>query len=87
MANLHRQLEGFRLTTAEIIYRLPDSPSLLQSYIWQEYDKAPEFPRLRQFLDFWEENLDGPLHSVRVASTKLVTPSRYCHFKADHLIH
>jgi uncharacterized protein Usg len=45
------QLAGFSLTTAEILYRLPDHPSLLQSYIWQEYDLHPRFPRLRTFLD------------------------------------
>ena len=43
---LLRELEGFSLTTAEILYRLPDYPRLLQSYIWQDYDVAPEFPKL-----------------------------------------
>ena len=38
------QLAGFSLTTAEILYRLPDHPSLLQSFIWQEYDVHPRFP-------------------------------------------
>ena len=48
---LLRELEGFSLTTAEILYRLPDYPRLLQSYIWQDYDVAPEFPKLVDFLD------------------------------------
>ncbi|MDP6567303.1 MAG: Usg family protein [Alphaproteobacteria bacterium] len=87
MANLHRQLNGYRLTTAEIIYRLPDWPDLLQSYLWQEYDKAPDFPRLSKFLQFWERNLDGPLHSVRIASARLVTPSRYRHLNSERIIH
>ena len=87
MANLSVQLNGFRLTTAEIIYRLPDAPALLQSYIWQDYDRAPEFPRLRRFLDFWAENLDGALHSVRLAHTSLVSPSRYRHLGVDNIIH
>ncbi|MBV8777131.1 MAG: Usg family protein [Alphaproteobacteria bacterium] len=56
----------YRLTTAEIIYRLPDHPSLLQTYIWQKFDRAPEFPELSRFLKFWRDNLDGELHSVRV---------------------
>ena len=66
---------GYRLATAEIIYGMPDHPKLLQSYIWQDLDIAPRFPTLRRFLDFWRENLDGPLHSVRVASTALVKPA------------
>ena len=56
----------YRLTTAEIIYRLPDHPLLLQTYIWQKFDIAPEFPELSRFLKFWRDNLDGELHSVRV---------------------
>jgi uncharacterized protein Usg len=69
------QLAGFSLTTAEILYRLPDHPSLLQSYIWQDYDEHPRFPRLRTFLDFWANNLDGKLFRVRVAHKKLITPA------------
>ena len=69
------QLAGFSLTTAEILYRLPDHPSLLQSYIWQDYDEHPRFPRLKRFLDFWSHNLDGKLYRVRVAHKKLITPA------------
>ena len=69
------QLAGFSLTTAEILYRLPDHPSLLQSYIWQEYDVHPRFPRLRTFLEFWMHNLEGKLFSVKVAHKKLITPA------------
>lgn len=73
MATLVRQLRGFRLTTAEILYHLPDHPSLLQSYTWQDYDLAPEFPALRRFLDFWRDRIEGRLHSVTVASTHLIS--------------
>ena len=68
MAQLARQLSGYRLTLAEIIYRLPDHPDLLQSYLWQDLDLAPRFPVLHRFLEFWTRNLDGPLHLVRVAA-------------------
>ena len=60
------------LATAEIMYHLPDYPELLQSYIWQNTDLAPELPKLRQFLDFWTARLDGKLHSVSVATQSLV---------------
>jgi uncharacterized protein Usg len=69
------QLVGYSLTTAEILYRLPDHPSLLQSFVWQEYDVHPRFPRLRTFLDFWARNLDGKLYRVTVAHKKLITPA------------
>jgi uncharacterized protein Usg len=71
---LERQLNGWSLTTAEITYWMPDFPDLLQSYIWQEYDQAPRFPRLIRFLDFWTRNLDGPLAEVRVAHKRHIGP-------------
>ncbi|OGG41972.1 aspartate-semialdehyde dehydrogenase [Candidatus Kaiserbacteria bacterium RIFCSPHIGHO2_01_FULL_46_22] len=68
-----KMLGGYSLTTAEILYHLPDHRSLLQIYIWQEYDLFPEFPNLWKFLKFWHTRLDGPLHSVRVAHEQLIT--------------
>jgi len=69
------QLTGFSLTTAEILYRMPDHASLLQTYVWQEYDIHPRFPRLKHFLDFWTRNLDGKLYRVTVAHKRLITPA------------
>jgi len=46
---------GLWLTTAEILYRMPDHRSLLQTYVWQSYDLFPKFPALHDFLAFWEE--------------------------------
>ena len=71
------QWEGFGLTTAEIHYRRPDFPSLLQSYVWQEYDTAPTFPALKQFLELWQRDIEGALHSVRVAHNRLVGPAEW----------
>lgn len=68
-----RQLEGYRLATAEILYHLPDHPKLLQTYVWQDYDLAPQYPVLNRFLDFWTRELDGALHSVRVAGKRLIS--------------
>lgn len=70
--SLSRQLQDYRLTTAEILYRLPDHPAVLQSYIWQELDIAPAFPMLHRFLTFWQREIEGRLHSVRVGSLDLI---------------
>ncbi len=32
--DFRRQVEGYGLTTAEILYRRPDHPWLLQAYVW-----------------------------------------------------
>ena len=70
-----KSLDGYALTTAHILYHLPDYPALLQSYVWQDYDLAPGFPVLAKFLDFWNNRLDGPIHSVRVAQKGLILPA------------
>lgn len=73
------QLRDYRLTTAEILYRMPDHPRLLQTYIWQELDLAPRFPVLRRFLDFWRRELDGELYAVRVAAGGPLRPAAWRH--------
>lgn len=85
--DLEKLLRDYRLTTAEIIYHMPDHPSLLQSYIWQEYDMAPKFPELKKFLDFWDRTLDGKLHSVKVASQQLIMPTKYRHVHNEIIVH
>ena len=87
MGDLIRQLNDYRLTTAEIFYRLPDHPRILQSYVWQEYDLCPKFPELKKFLDFWERELDGKLHSVKVASRELIAAPGIVPRGAEWLIH
>ena len=81
---LAMQLKDYRLTTAEILYCLPDHPALLQTYVWQDLDLAPEFPTLRQFLKFWTRELEGRLHSVRVASGGPIRPAGLRH--APHML-
>jgi uncharacterized protein Usg len=70
-----RMIEGYGLTTANIFFRLPDYPAIVQSYVWQEYDLHPDFPELHKFLDFWSRSLDGKLHSVLVAHARLIRPA------------
>lgn len=70
-----RQLEGYSLTTAEILYHLPDYPHVLQTFVRQQYDLFPVFPELKRFLEFWQAALDGPLHSVKVVHSRLIKPA------------
>ena len=81
------QLQGYRLTTAEIIYRLPDHPALLQSFIWQKFDLAPDFPELRKFLEFWSRNIEGRLHSVNVKQSSRTGANRVRHVKHELTLH
>jgi len=74
--DLARQLRGERLTTAEVLYWMPDHPALLQRFLWQTLDLAPEFPRLHRFLDFWRAEIEAVIHSVTVSAAGLVSPAR-----------
>ena len=38
------QLNDYRITTAEILYWMPDHQHVLQSYVWQNLDLAPASP-------------------------------------------
>ncbi|MGI3776119.1 MAG: usg protein [Janthinobacterium lividum] len=81
------QLKDYRLTTAEILYRLPDHPAVLQTYVWQDLDLAPAFPVLGGFLAFWQREIEGRLHSVRVASASLAGPARWHPVTDRFLLH
>jgi len=75
-SDLLRQLRGERLTTTEVLYYMPDHPALLQRFLWQTLDLAPEFPRIHRFLDFWRAEIEAVIHSVTVSAAGLVAPAR-----------
>ena len=77
----------YRLLTAEILYHMPDHPSLLQTYVWQQLDIAPDFPELHSFLEYWQRHLEGKLHSVCIADVKLVSPQDYQYFSNGFTVH
>lgn len=85
--DLSLMLRDYRLTTAEILYHFPDHPALLQSYVWQELDLAPKFPILSRFLDFWNRELDGKIHSVTVDHLKLVQPGDWKYGVGEFHVH
>jgi uncharacterized protein Usg len=85
--DFQKQLAGYGLTTAQILYRRPDHHWLLQTYVWQAYDLFPEFPELHRFLQFWEEKLEGPLHSVKVAHCKLIKPAELTPVNGEFVLH
>ena len=80
-------LNGYGLTTAQILYHMPDHPHLLQSFLWQHFDLAPKFPALYRFLDFWQEKLDGPLHSVRYTHRRLIAPNEWRNVTGELALH
>ena len=71
-----RRLAGERLTTAEVLYYMPDHPALLQRFLWQTLDLAPGYPRVHRFLDFWRAEIDAVIHSVTVSAAGIIAPAR-----------
>ena len=69
--------QDYRLTTAEILYQIPEYPDLLQSYLWQSLDRIPDFPKLNDFLSSWEKGLEGKLHSVRIGYVGIIKPEEW----------
>ena len=80
-------LKGYGLTTAELYYRLPDYRNVLNSFVWQLYDLAPDYPRLFEFIDFWKEEIEGPLHSVRFTHRKLIGPGEWRQVVGEFRLH
>jgi uncharacterized protein Usg len=85
--DFRRQLQGYGLTTARILYRRPDHLWLLQTYVWQDYDLCPDFPMLHKFLAFWQKSLEGPLHSVMVAHSRLIKPAELRSVDGEFRLH
>lgn len=87
MSDLERQMMNYRLTTAEILYHMPDHPDLLQTFIWQTLDIAPRYPVLRKFLDFWQNNIEGRLHSVSIGQRGVIAPAEFRMADAELVLH
>lgn len=92
MRNLDRAshgkiLDGYRLSTIEILYWMPDHPSVLQSFIWQRYDLPPDYPELHRFLEFWRRNIEATLHSVRISAAEPYRPARMRNARAVYRLH
>lgn len=86
-AELELMLKGYGLTTAKILYRFPDHPHLLQTYVWQDYDLAPKFPVLTRFIAFWRNRLEGPLHSVTYTHKQLISASEWRKLDGELQLH
>jgi uncharacterized protein Usg len=80
-------LKGYGLMLARLFYRMPDYRSVINEFIWQEYDLAPDFPVLFEFIEFWHGNIEGPLHSVLYTHRKLIRPGEWRNVKGEFIIH
>ena len=80
-------LKGYGLTTAEFFYHKPDYPHVLNTFVWQDYDLAPDHPKLFQFVEFWQDEIEGPLHSVRFVHRKEISAGQWQQLKGEFSVH
>jgi len=82
-----QMMEGYGLTTAQIFYYRPEERHLLAEFVWQFYDIHPKFPRLWNFLEFWNTSIEGPINSVVIAHARLIRPSEWRVIDKEFLLH
>ena len=87
MTETEMMLKGYGLTTAEFFYHMPDHIHVLNTFVWQDYDLAPDHPRLFRFVEFWQSEIDGPLHSVRFSHRRPVGAGIWRHVVGELPLH
>lgn len=87
MTETEMMMKGYGLTTAEMFYGMPDHPRVLNSYVWQDYDLAPDHPRLFKFIEFWQAEIEGPLHSVRFSHRKRIASGEWRNVTGEFRLH
>jgi len=80
-------LKGYGLTTAEIFYHMPDYTNVLNTFVWQEYDLAPDHPNLFSFIEFWQREIEGALHSVRFTHRKMLRAGEWRQIVGEFNLH
>jgi len=87
MDDLALQLEGYRLTTAEILYYLPYHPVLIQSVVWQFNDLTPQYPKLHEFLDYWRGNYRRGNPFGRCHEPRKIGPAKTRPVRQEQVLH
>ncbi|MQY41519.1 aspartate-semialdehyde dehydrogenase [Epibacterium sp. SM1969] len=87
LSETERMLAGYGLTTAEFTYHMPDHAHVLNVFIWQDYDLAPDHPRLFKFIEFWQREIDGPLHSVRFSHRREISAGEWRNVVGEFRLH
>ena len=78
-ASRRRSVRSVRMEqTAGNLYA-PPTPS--------DYDVAPDHPRLFKFIAFWQEKIEGPLHSVRFTHRRELASGEWRNVTGEFTLH
>ena len=59
-------IRKWTLATVQVIYHIPDHIHIVNEFSWQTKDRLPEYPRIHEFLDYWDKNIDGPIKEAYI---------------------
>lgn len=62
-----RILTNTRPVILQVIYYLPDYPSLLQEFTWGFDDRIPQLIRTHKFLNHWKTNIDAIIAEILIS--------------------
>jgi len=54
------------IASVQVVYYIPDYWSLVNEFIWQTEDRLPDYPRITEFLDYWDKHIDGPMKEAYI---------------------
>lgn len=76
-------LKRYGLTSTELSCRIPEYRHVINSFVWQDHDLAPDYPQVFKVIEFWQAKIEGPLHSVRFTHRKLIAPGEWRNMVGD----
>ena len=59
-------LKKWTTASVQVVYYIPDYLNLVNEFIWQTKDRQPDYPRIGEFLDHWDKNIDGPIKEAYI---------------------
>jgi uncharacterized protein Usg len=71
------RLRSYSLVTVNILYYLPDHTNLVQEFIWQTLDLKPKYPRVKEFLYFWDKEIEARIKEIQLGDSNGLTPAKF----------
>ena len=59
-------IRKWTLATVQVIYHIPAHIHILNEFSCQTKGRLPEYPRIHEFLDYWDKNIDGPIKEAYI---------------------
>ena len=59
-------LQKWTVATVQVVYYIPDYLHIVNEFVCQTDDQLPEYPRITEFLNYWDKNIDGPIKEVYI---------------------